>query len=62
VQDHPFEITTQSTRKQIEVTAGPVDRDMPITRPLGASRSCTWQASSTSQASCSWGLIKACSR
>ena len=35
---------------------------MPITWPLGASRSCPWQASSTSQASCSWRLIKACSR
>ena len=35
---------------------------MPITWPLGASRSWPWQASSTSQASCSCRLIKACSR
>ena len=35
---------------------------IPITWPLGASRSWPWQASSTSQASCSWRLIKECSR
>jgi hypothetical protein len=35
---------------------------MPMTCPVGVSRSCPWHASRTSQASCSWWLIRACPR
>ena len=56
--------SASTARSQFRVAArlSAAVMSIPITCPLGASRSWPWQASSTSQASCSWRLIRACSR
>ena len=56
--------SASTARSQPRAAASPsaAPKSSPTTCLLGASRSRPWQASSTSQASCSCRLIKACSR
>jgi hypothetical protein len=62
----PQQLQQLRKRREVVVRATPIFSaafmSMPITWPPGASRSWPWQATSTSQALCSWQLIKACSR